>query len=130
VLLKERWLVPKMVKKDHKSSFVYWSLIWTCLTGNLDHFERRQIMGFQQILKKTEFFHNTLRLHLARLELKGTRKHQKHVYTSKLAPNQKTRIKTILHQYRDKPARASLLLNSDFNRFYSTTILPSKHRDT
>ena len=27
-------------------------------------------------------------------------------------------------------ARASLLLNSDFNRFYSTTILPSKHRDT
>ena len=27
-------------------------------------------------------------------------------------------------------ARASLLPNSDFNRFYSTTILPSKHRDT
>jgi len=26
--------------------------------------------------------------------------------------------------------RASLLLNSDFNRFYSTTILPSKHLDT
>jgi len=27
-------------------------------------------------------------------------------------------------------ARASLLLNSDFNRFYSTTIVPSKHRGT
>jgi hypothetical protein len=26
--------------------------------------------------------------------------------------------------------RASALLNSDFNRFYSTTILPPKHRDT
>src|SRR4030067_1908358 len=28
------------------------------------------------------------------------------------------------------PARASLLLNSDINRFYSTTILPSHHRET
>jgi len=61
-----------MVKNGHKASFVYWSLVWTCLTGNLDHFERRQITEFQQILKKTEFSHNTLRLHLARLELKGT----------------------------------------------------------
>jgi hypothetical protein len=49
--------------------------------------------------------HNQLRLQLARLELKGTQEDQKHVYTSKLAPNWKTRIMTTLHQFRDKAAR-------------------------
>jgi hypothetical protein len=67
-----RWLVPEMVKNGFKSSFVYWSLIWARLTGNLGRVERPQTRGFQQILKKVGFSNNTLRLHLARLELKGT----------------------------------------------------------
>jgi len=40
--------------------------------ANLGRALRWQINGFQQILKEVEFFHNTLRLHLARLELQGT----------------------------------------------------------
>jgi hypothetical protein len=43
-----RWLVPEMVKNGLNSSFVYWTLIWACLTGNLDRVERRQITGFHQ----------------------------------------------------------------------------------
>jgi hypothetical protein len=61
--------------------------------------------GFQQILKEVGFSHEQLRLQLARLELKGTQEHQKHVYTSNLSPNQKIRIMTTLHQFRDKAAR-------------------------
>src|SRR3990170_679929 len=34
-----RWFVPKMVKNGLYSSFVNWSLIWVCLTGNLDRVE-------------------------------------------------------------------------------------------
>ena len=52
-----------------------------------------------------EFFHKPLRLQLAHLELKGTQDDQKHVYTLKLSPNQKIRIMTTLHQFRDRAAR-------------------------
>jgi hypothetical protein len=45
-----------MVKNGPKSYFVYWRLIWACLTGNLGGAERWQIMGFQQILKEADFF--------------------------------------------------------------------------
>jgi hypothetical protein len=45
-----------MVKNGLRSSFVYWRLIWACLTGNLDRVERWQIMGFQQILKESRVF--------------------------------------------------------------------------
>jgi len=55
---------------------------------------------------EADFFHNPLRLQLALLELKGTQEDQKHVYTSKLSPNQKIRIMTILNQFRDKAARS------------------------
>ena len=40
-----RWLVPEMVKNGFKSFFVFLRLIWTCLTGNLDRYERWQLMG-------------------------------------------------------------------------------------
>jgi len=68
-------------------------------------------MEFQQILKELGFSHEPLRLQLALLELKGTQKDQKHVYTSKLSPNQKIRIKTTLHQFWDKAARSLLWLH-------------------
>jgi hypothetical protein len=84
-----------MVKNGVKSSFVYWSLIWACLTDNPGRVERPQTRGFHQILKEVEFFHKPLRLQLAHLELKGTQEDQKHVHTSKLPPNQKIRIKTL-----------------------------------
>ena len=64
--------------------------------------------GFQQILKEAEVFHNPLRLQLAPFELRGTQEHKKHVYHSKLSPNTKTRIMTILHEFRDE-ARAEEL---------------------
>jgi hypothetical protein len=50
-----RWFVPKMVKNGLNSHFAYWSLIWACLTCNLDRVERWQTTGFQQILKEVEF---------------------------------------------------------------------------
>ena len=56
-------------------------------------------------LKEVEFSHNTLRLHLAHLERQGTQEGQKQMHTSKLPPNPKTRIITILRQFRDKAAR-------------------------
>jgi len=90
-----RWLVPKMVKNGLRSSFVYWSLIWACLMGNLDRVERWQIMEFQQILKKAKFFHNPLRLQLALLKRHAMQHGQKRMPTSQLSPNQKIRIKTI-----------------------------------
>jgi predicted ArsR family transcriptional regulator len=52
-------------------------------------------MGFQQIPEEVELSHDTLRLHLARLERQGTQESQKQIRTSKLPPNPKTRIKTI-----------------------------------
>jgi hypothetical protein len=52
-------------------------------------------MGLQQILKEAEFSHEPLRLQLAHLKLEGTQEDQKHVYTSKLSPNQKIGLKTI-----------------------------------
>ena len=102
-----RWLVPKMVKNGVKSYFVYWSLIWACLTDNSGRVERGQIRRFHQILKEAEFCHEQLRLQLASLELNGTQEHQKHVHTSRLSPDQKIGIMAILHQFRDKPARSS-----------------------
>jgi hypothetical protein len=60
-----------MVKNGFYSSFVYWSLIWACLTGNLDSVERWQLTGFHQSLKGAEFFHKPLRLSLACLERQG-----------------------------------------------------------
>jgi hypothetical protein len=65
-------LVPKMVKNGFYSSFVYWRLIWACLTDNLDRVERWQITGFHQSRMEAEFSHKPLRLHLARLESQGT----------------------------------------------------------
>jgi len=73
---------------------------------------------FQQILKEAEFSHKRLRLHLAHLELKGTQEDQKHFHTSKLAPNPKIRIKTTLHQFRDKAAH-----------YYSDFIISAAQRD-
>jgi len=73
--------------------------------GQILAVERWQITGFQQILKEVEFFHNPLRLQLAHLELKGTQDDQNHVYTSRLSPNPKIGIMTILHQFRDRAAR-------------------------
>jgi hypothetical protein len=61
--------------------------------------------GFQQILKTTGFSHEPLRLQLAPFELRGTQEDQKHVPNSKPSPNQKIRIMTTLHQFRDKAAR-------------------------
>jgi len=66
-----RWLVPKMVKNGLKSSFVYWSLIWTCLTDNPGRVERGQITEFHQVLKEVEVSHKPLRLQLAHLKLQG-----------------------------------------------------------
>jgi hypothetical protein len=71
MLEKARWLVPEMVKNGLNSSFVYWSLIGACLTGNLDRVERRQITGFHQSRMEVECFHKSSRLHLARLESQG-----------------------------------------------------------
>jgi len=78
-------------------------------------------MGFQQILKKARFSHKQLRLHLAHLERQGQQEDQKHVYTSKLSPNQKTRIKTTLHQFRDKAAREKDSMSKEEDR-NSTTL--------
>jgi hypothetical protein len=61
-----------MVKNGLYSSFVYWGLIWACLTGGLDRVGRWQITGFHQSLMEVEFFHKSSRLHLARLESQGT----------------------------------------------------------
>ena len=116
-----RWFVlHKMVKTGFQSSFVYWSLIWACLTGNLGRVERGQITGLQQILKKAGFSNNALRLQLARLERQGTQEDRKHVYTSKLPPNQKIRLVTILHQFRDKAARAKFadIGSPEWNRIF------------
>jgi hypothetical protein len=55
---------------------------------------------------EAEFFHKPLRLRLARLERQGTQENQKQVHTSKLSPNPKKGITTILDQFRDKAARA------------------------
>jgi hypothetical protein len=71
-MARARWLVPKMVKNGVKSPFVYWSLIWACLTGDLDRVERWQITGFHQSSMEVEFSHKLLKLHLARLGLQGT----------------------------------------------------------
>jgi hypothetical protein len=67
-----RWLVPKMVKNGFYSSFVYWSLIWACLTGNLNRVGRWQITGFHQSSMEVEFSHKLLKLHLVRLGRQGT----------------------------------------------------------
>lgn len=91
-----RWLVPKMVKNGLKSSFAFLGLIWACLMGK---------SWFQQILKEVEFSNKPLRLHLARLEHQGTQESQKQMHTPKLSQNQEREIKTILHRFRDKPAR-------------------------
>jgi hypothetical protein len=53
----------------------------------------------------SRFFHKLLRRHLACLERQGTQENRKQMHTSKLSPNPKTRIMTILHQFRDKAAR-------------------------
>jgi hypothetical protein len=96
-----------MVKNGFYSSFVFSSLIWACFLGKSWPRAKMTNHGFQQILKEVEFFHNTLRLHLARLELQGTQEDQKQMHTSNLPPNPKTRLTTILHQFRDKAARAN-----------------------
>jgi len=80
------------------------------LWANLGRVERWQIMGFHQIRMEAGFSHEQLRLQLARLELEGTQADQKHVYTSRLSPNPKIRIMTILHQFRDKAARYGELI--------------------
>jgi hypothetical protein len=67
-----RWLVPKMVKNGVYSSFVYWSVIWACLTGNLDCVERWQITGFHQTSMEVEFYHKPLKPNLVRLARRGT----------------------------------------------------------
>jgi hypothetical protein len=67
-----RWLVPKMVKNGLYSSFVNWTLIWACLTGNLDRDERWQITGFHQSSLEVEFSHKLLKPHLVRLGRQGT----------------------------------------------------------
>jgi len=106
-----RWLVPELVKSGFNSSFVFSRLIWACLLGECRRVERWQIRGFHQILKEVEFSHNMLWLHLADLERQGTQESRKQMHTSKLPPNPKTRIITILHQFRDKAARYYCLLH-------------------
>jgi hypothetical protein len=61
-----------MIKNGPKSSFVYWSLIGACLTGDLDRVERWQITGFRQSSMEVEFSHKLLKLHLVLLGLQGT----------------------------------------------------------
>jgi len=60
-----------MVKNGFYSSFVYWSLIWACLAGNLDRVERWQITGFRQSSMEAEFFYKLLKLHPVRLGRQG-----------------------------------------------------------
>jgi hypothetical protein len=72
-----RWLVPKMVKNGFKSSLVYWSLIWACLTDNPSRVERCQIRRIHQILKEVGFSHEQLRLQLTHLESQGTQEDPK-----------------------------------------------------
>jgi hypothetical protein len=71
-MLSARWLVPKMVKNGLYSSFVYWSLIWACFTGNLYRVERWQIAGFHQSGVEVEFSHKLLKLHSGLLGRQGT----------------------------------------------------------
>jgi len=54
----------------------------------------------------SRFFRRLLRLHLACLECRGTQKGRNQMHTSKLSPDPKIRIMTILHEFRDSPARA------------------------
>jgi hypothetical protein len=61
-----------MVKNGLYSSFVYWSLIWACFTGNLDGVERWQIAGFHQSGVEVEFSHKLLKLHSGLLGRQGT----------------------------------------------------------
>jgi hypothetical protein len=63
---------PKMVKNGVYSSFVYWSVIWACLTDNLDCVERWQITGFHQTSMEVEFYHKPLKPNLVRLARRGT----------------------------------------------------------
>jgi hypothetical protein len=94
-----------MVKSGLYSLFVNWTLIWACLTGNLDRVERLQITGFHQSSMEVEFSHKLLKLNLVRLECQGIDMSQKQIYASKLSLNPKIGIMTILHQFRDKAAR-------------------------
>jgi hypothetical protein len=95
-----------MFKNGSKSPFVYWSLIWACLMGNLGRAEGWQIMGFDQSSMEVEFFHKLLKIHLVLLGLQGTEEGSKWIYASKLFLNPKIGIMTTLHQFRDRPARA------------------------
>jgi hypothetical protein len=48
--------------------------------------------GFQQILKRAEFFHKSLRLSLACLERQGMQQGEKQMHASKLPQKPKIRI--------------------------------------
>ena len=65
---------------------------------------------------EAEFFHNPLRLSLARLERQGTQEGQKQIYTLTPPPNPKIRIKTTLHQFRDKAAREKDSMSKEEDR--------------
>jgi hypothetical protein len=73
-------------------------------------------MGPRQILWEGEVLHNTLRLHLARLERQGMIIKANGFGVSKLPQKHKRGIKTIFNHFRDKPARFLTLVGFMANR--------------
>jgi hypothetical protein len=75
------------------------------LTGKFGRFEGWQIMGVTADPAEMGFSHYTFKLHLARLERQGMEVKANGACASKLPPNPKRGIDTILNHFGHKPER-------------------------